>query len=855
MSRSDEIALQTRIRHKLLENGYTPLANKAKDCLLTGWSNLVVDSDMVESWADKLKYRATGVRIGGGLMMIDFDIDDADMVAAIMDALPDDLWKKLKACPVRFGSGAKEAWFARLPDGAPEFYRIASGAYVKKGCDPEAEDVVLHRLEVFAAGGRQAGAYGAHTVDKETGDVSVSYRWLDDRGLVEVPFDALPVVSEADVVRLCQIVNEVLEAGGWVPNTRAAAGKTVETEVYDLDDGMEFETRDYGVVGLKDLEDLCADGQVRLSASWLEGHAARNLTRCIATLHPSDGRVRILETASFSMHRPKELDGRARFIRLGERMAAVGYIAEDGGLGEKVDTSSYRDNWAEVDEDDKPRIFVKVGDMAIAARVTARAMAAHDRFYDYGGKPAVVAPWGSRVEIMDEHRMANELGYAFRFLRPAKPAEEGEEQKEPTPIDPPMALIKQVISLGESRGLRPLVGVVDMPIMRLDGTAVDSAGYDPTTRLLVQANVRGVIPDNPTDAEVDAALEKLWSPFRMFPFVDSRARGGMLAAVLTAVLRRVLPTAPAFAFDAPTQGSGKTLLAQTVGALAGGAKIMSPLPPRNEEEVAKTLLSVLIQSPRAVVFDNQIGVVDSASLAAVLTSPVFEGRVLGSTSTVSSPTNCLVMLTGNNITLGGDMPRRTVTVRIDAEMETPFARAFTFNPLEIVQADRFGLTVAALTLVRAAFGASVAGRIGSFEAWDRMVAQTVRWLDDDRFADPLDLILEAHASDPVRDETHDLLEGIKSIFGETYFTARDLIDKINSHAAGVGPMRDALNGMVTSLNSRSVGRALKFRVGQRVKGLVLTCPQNAGTHGHTIRYRVISESGAGSGSVVTEFRK
>ena len=834
MNRSDEIEHQTAIRRTLLRNGYVPLANKTKDCLLKGWSSLQVDEALIEEWSHMLKYRATGVRVGGGLLMVDFDIDDKDIIETVINALPDDIWSALERCPVRLGGGVKEAWFAQLPQGAPEFYRIASGAYVKPHLDPESADAVLNRLEVFGASGRQAGVYGAHTLGAD-GDVLVGYRWRGD-GLCEVARADLPVITEAQVLTLCKIVNEVFESKGWVPHTRSAAGKTADHEVFDLSGDMVFETRDYGDVSLSELEALCADGQVRLSASWLEGPAARNPSRCIASLSVADGRLRILETASFAMHRPKELDVKSSVSRLGSLLKASGWIAEDGGVGDRVDADTYRGAWQ--DSDDKPMIFVKVGDLAAAARHTARAMANHDTFFDYGGKPAVVANGSSRIEIMDEHRVANEIGHAFRFVRPAKPADEGEEQAAPTPIDPPMALVRQVLSLGDVRGLRPLVAVSDVPIMRVDGTVRDISGYDPETRILVKCDAHGSVPVNPTAAEVDAALARLWAPFEGFPFIDAKARGGLLAALLTAVLRRTLPTAPGFAFDAPTQGSGKTLLAQAVGALAGGAKMMTPLPVRNEEEVSKTLLSVMVQAPRAVVFDNQIGMVDSASLATVLTSPVYEGRVLGSSTTVSVPTNALFMLTGNNITLGGDMPRRTLKVRIDAEMETPFTRVFDFSPLDMVQRERMGLVIAALTLVKAAYPVSAPGRVGSFETWDRMVAQTVRWLSDERFADPLDLIMESHGADPVRDETLELMEALQSVFGASSFTARDVVEKINSHAAGVGPIKDVLEGMGVKTTTKGVGRVLKYREGQRVEGFHLSVVGNSDNK-HANRYRVL----------------
>ena len=59
-------------------------------------------------------------------------------------------------------------------------------------------------------------------------------------------------------------------------------------------------------------------------------------------------------------------------------------------------------------------------------------------------------------------------------------------------------------------------------------------------------------------------------PFNGFPFVDARARAALLSALLTAAVRPILPTAPAHGFDAPTVGSGKTLLARCIGRSSRG---------------------------------------------------------------------------------------------------------------------------------------------------------------------------------------------------------------------------------------------------------------------------------------------
>lgn len=319
MSKMDEVADQTAIRLSLLGNGYVPLANKDKMCVLKGWPDLHVDEALIDQWSQQLKWRATGVRIEGGLVAIDLDVNDDDAIAAIIDAIPADIWAILQDAPVRRGKGAKEAWFVRLADNEQPFYRLASAGFRQA-----AGDETVHRVEVFAGegGGRQFGVYGAHSLTDD-GDVAVSYRWVDSRGLINVPFFDLPRLTRDQLAKVADVATEVLDRLGWQRDLRSKPGFSSNVPIYDLAD-QTFETRDHGAVGLADLAALCdLHGSVRLSASWLEGEAAVNMTRCIASIHPGDGRVAILETAAFETHRPADMMPRAVSQGALERLQAL----------------------------------------------------------------------------------------------------------------------------------------------------------------------------------------------------------------------------------------------------------------------------------------------------------------------------------------------------------------------------------------------------------------------------------------------------------------------------------------------------------------------------------------------------
>src|SRR5215210_6717020 len=97
------------------------------------------------------------------------------------------------------------------------------------------------------------------------------------------------------------------------------------------------------------------------------------------------------------------------------------------------------------------------------------------------------------------------------------------------------------------------------------------------------------------------------------------ARQGALSAILTALCRIGLRTAPLHAFSAPTMGTGKSLLADIVSIIATGraAAVMSQ--GKNEEEDEKRLLSVLMQGDPIIVVDNVDRPIQGDALCSILT--------------------------------------------------------------------------------------------------------------------------------------------------------------------------------------------------------------------------------------------
>jgi hypothetical protein len=145
--------------------------------------------------------------------------------------------------------------------------------------------------------------------------------------------------------------------------------------------------------------------------------------------------------------------------------------------------------------------------------------------------------------------------------------------------------------------LPTLRGVVEAPILRPDGSILSAPGFDEATGLFLFADEGWpAVPDIPSLEDAKSALSSILEPFLEFPFVDDAARSVLIAAILTAIQRRLLESAPLFAFDAPSQRSGKSLLAESVGLIVTGRRPPATGVARSEDELRKAITSSLLEA-------------------------------------------------------------------------------------------------------------------------------------------------------------------------------------------------------------------------------------------------------------------
>lgn len=410
--------------------------------------------------------------------------------------------------------------------------------------------------------------------------------------------------------------------------------------------------------------------------------------------------------------------------------------------------------------------------------------------FDFGDELVTVGTKGTVFPLSD-YSLRHAVGGLTQFWQYKKVPNAGLVE---VLIDPPMDICKTTLALGNKRGLKALEAIVTAPTLRADGSILCTPGYDAGSKLLFDvADVPHAIPDEPTIEEAKAALNYLWEPFRDFPFVSSLDRAVHLSALLTTAVRATLPTCPAFAYDAPVQGSGKTLLALCVGMLATGKDVgvWPHTHGRDDEEVRKRIFTALRSGARSIIWDNVVGSFDSASMASALTSPTFTDRILGSSASSAVPNRSILILTGNNLALRGELPRRVLIARIDPKTDKPFSRHFDFDPLAMCRQNRLDMVSSALVLIKAQLnGLDVTGQLGkgrlaSFEQWDAWIRQTVLFcnvLNPGYFGDVMEVIEANQSADPMQEALSMFLDAWVRKFGRDYKTASEIHSAIERGA-------------------------------------------------------------------------
>lgn len=453
----------------------------------------------------------------------------------------------------------------------------------------------------------------------------------------------------------------------------------------------------------------------------------------------------------------------------------------------------------EPDAPDKPTILVTPGHLHLACDEAELNLDATGRYFVSAGRMVRVVDrpgGGIATEEVNEQTLKVVLSDMIVWQRPGRDGT-------PVRCDPPYDVVKALLHRQDRRHLRLLNGLARQPYFGVSGQLIDQPGYDAASGIYGWFEPSAFHLHEADRDLAEASLAKLTYLLREFDFETEADLSAALSAILTAVARPSLPVAPAFNITATSSGSGKSYLADIITVFAGPDEPHRVSYPTGAAEAGKLVVSVLMEKPAVVVFDDmQTNWKPFGPLNRALTSASTTERLLGTNRTVTVPTKALFLGTGNNTEPERDMRRRVVSIRLAPKVETPSLRSFQNSPLAALRerrAEAVGYALNIIAAFRAAGGpASGAPSIGTYEEWSRYCREPLIWLGQ---PDPAQSLIDQVSHDPERESLSEFLDAWFQVFGTASVTVRKLISKADEHPA----LMDALEELPV-MDGRYVNR-------------------------------------------------
>jgi hypothetical protein len=760
----------TALRLRLRSNGYHPVpvvgahipTNSAgKRPTMTAWETECLNATeaKIESWSGSQPGCTNTGLLCGEIVGVDIDVLDAALSASLVARA----FELLGHSPLRrIGRAPKTLLVYRVE--TP--HKKLSTADLFFGDDPENKEAKA-KVEILADGQQFVG-FGIHP------DTRAPYHWPE-----RSPLDT--AASDIPLVTLDLLMLFVTEAERIL---RAAGGRK-EREIKDRNKQTETRNREGGIFGgfgasdkpsREDVadaldqipNDMDYDEWIRVGFALYDGlgDSGRDLwERWSAGSHKNDKDLTARKWPSFA---------RGKSVKIG----TLFWLAQQHGWrrssGSGYQSATRSDGQAPNDVPTTlPVIQIKSGELAsLATRAERLLIDAGVQIYQRGGRlvrpiiETVDASRGRKTSVAQLNVL--EKVYARDLLSRHAVWEKWDARaKQSFPINPPEEISSTMLARVGDWTFPSIAGVISTPTMRPDGSLLLEAGYDHTTRLLlVEPPSMPAIPDRPTREDAEAALRLIEDLLTGFPFVDDVARACALSAIITPVVRGAFSVTPMHCSRAPTAGSGKSFLWDTVSAIAIGQLMPVMSTGASEEETEKRLGAALMAGQPLISLDNISGELGGDALCQIIERPVVDIRILGRSERVRIEAGgTSVYATGNNFTILGDVCRRAITTNMDPEVERPELRQFDFDPVERVLANRGQYIAAALTVCCAYFAAGRPGRaprLASFEGWSDTVRSALIWLGKE---DPVKSMESARAEDPERIELGDMLEAWGEVIG------------------------------------------------------------------------------------------
>lgn len=286
----------------------------------------------------------------------------------------------------------------------------------------------------------------------------------------------------------------------------------------------------------------------------------------------------------------------------------------------------------------------------------------------------------------------------------------------------PADLAKMVLSAAETFPTIPEIEMlVSYPVYG-PKTGMSRPGYSAGIYYDQPESLRNLptATENPRDVLYDLVVD--------FPFADDASRDNFIGLLLTPIVRPALKgNVPLTMVTASLERTGKSKLVESV---FGGVILGKPTPALqmsgSEDEIDKRITASLIMGGTIMYVDNVNEFMDSASIASLITSAVYVGRLLGFSKLVPLPNQTTVVGTANNPKMTGEIAKRTVPIVLQPRTNSPETRTGFAHPditayVLSVRPKILATLIGMIESWRAAGAPKSSVAFGGFERWAQIV--------------------------------------------------------------------------------------------------------------------------------------
>lgn len=244
-------------------------------------------------------------------------------------------------------------------------------------------------------------------------------------------------------------------------------------------------------------------------------------------------------------------------------------------------------------------------------------------------------------------------------------------------VELPRTVTENFLSLGQW-SLPRVKQILHHPTFGKEWRLLGKGGYHPDEEIFM--DLRGLelldVPEVPSGSDLAEAKENLEDIFIDFHFSDEASRTNTIALIITLLIRnRIVGNCPIFGVGALCNGSGKGLLVDLCTLVALGLQLPSTTWEDSETATKRLITTKVLSNPEAIKIDNIAKKVDSPSLASILTTDVWEDRLVLGASTICIPVQVIWILTGNKLALSGEIARRTIRININPDADELYLRS------------------------------------------------------------------------------------------------------------------------------------------------------------------------------------